>query len=92
MLFLGIADFIVALLLVRNFYNVSIPSAVIFFFAAYLIIKALLFIADIGSMMDLGAGILLILSVFFAVPLPLLFIFAFLIGLKGVLSVLGGFH
>jgi len=92
MLFLGIFDFIVALLLIRDFYNISAPNAVIFFFAAYLIIKALLFIADIGSMMDLGAGILLILSVFYAVPSSFLFIFAFLLGLKGILSMLTGFH
>lgn len=92
MLLLGITDLISALLLVRGFYEVAIPTAVVLFFAAYLIIKALLFIADIGSMMDLGAGILLILSVFYAVPSSFLFIFAFLLGLKGILSMLTGFH
>ncbi|MDP1538828.1 MAG: hypothetical protein Q8M00_02235 [bacterium] len=89
---MGITDLIAALLLIRGFYDVTISNAAIFFFAAYLIIKALLFIADIGSIMDLGAGILLVLSVFYAVPLPFLFIFAFLVGSKGILTMLAGFH
>jgi len=92
MLLLGITDLISALLLVRGFYEVAIPTAVVLFFAAYLIIKALLFIADIGSIMDIVAGILLVLSLFYSMPQSFLFIFAFLVGLKGILSVLAAFH
>ena len=90
MLLLGVADLIAALLLMRGFYNVPIPNIVIFIFAIYLFIKALIFIADIGSMMDIGAGILLVLSIAVQIPIYVLLAFAFLLGLKGVLTVFAG--
>ena len=90
MLILGIADLISALLLTRGFYNVSIPSAVIFFFAIYLFIKAIFFIADVGSWMDIIAGFLLVLSISYSLPTFLLLGFAILVGLKGAMSLLAG--
>lgn len=90
MLILGIADLISALLLVRGFYNVPIPNAVIFFFAVYLLIKAIIFIADVGSWMDIIAGLLLVLSISYSPPTFLLFGFAALVGLKGGMSLMAG--
>lgn len=92
MLLLGAADLIAALLLVRGFYNILVPNAVIFFFAAYLFIKALIFIADIGSWMDIIAGLLLVLSISNTIPVFLLLGFAALVGLKGAMSILGSVH
>lgn len=90
MLILGILDSLAALLLVRGFYSVSIPEAIIFLFALYLFGKALIFIADIGSWMDIGAGLLLILSLSHPLPQIILLIFAGLLGLKGAMSIIGG--
>ena len=90
MLLLGLADIIAGSLLIRGIYNISVPQVLVMVFAGYLIMKGLLFIADIGSMMDLGAGILLILTLFINLPILLLIIFAALVGLKGLMSLFGG--
>jgi hypothetical protein len=45
-----------------------------------------LFLADIGSLFDIAGGILLILSLSMALPPLLLFVFAGLVGFKGILS------
>lgn len=90
MLLLGIADIIAGSLLIRGIYNIPVPQFIVIVFASYLIIKGLLFIADIGSLMDLGAGILLILTLFFNFPILILIIFAALIAIKGVMSLFAG--
>ena len=90
MLLLGIADIIAGSLLIRGIYNIPVPQILVMVFAGYLIIKGLLFITDIGSAMDLVAGILLILTVFLNIPTLILIIFASLLGIKGVMSFFGG--
>jgi len=90
MLLLGIADIIAGSLLIREFYNLPVPQVIVIIFAGYLIMKGLLFIADIGSLMDLIAGILLILTIFFNFPIFILIIFAALIAIKGVMSLFTG--
>jgi hypothetical protein len=90
MLLLGIADIIAGALLIRGIYNISVPQMLVMVFAGYLIMKGILFISDIGSLMDLGAGILLILTLFFNFPILILIIFASLLGIKGVMSLFGG--
>jgi hypothetical protein len=89
MFLLGIADLISASLLVRGFYNLPIPETLIYVFAGYLIIKGVIFIVDIGSIMDIGGGILLILSLHLSLPLPIYIFFAILIAFKGTLTVFG---
>ena len=49
MLLLGIADIIAGSLLIRGLYNIPVPSVMIIIFAGYLIMKGILFIADIES-------------------------------------------
>ncbi|OGZ22985.1 MAG: hypothetical protein A3A08_00395 [Candidatus Nealsonbacteria bacterium RIFCSPLOWO2_01_FULL_41_9] len=90
MLLLGIADIIAGSLLIREFYNLPVPQVIVIIFAGYLIMKGLLFIADIGSLMDLIAGILLILTIFFNFPIFILIVFAALIAIKGVMSLFTG--
>ena len=92
MLFLGIFDIFSVVLLMRGFYNIPVPNELVIFFAAYLILKGLIFICDIGSMMDVAAGILLILTLFISLHISILLIFATLIGLKGVLTLFSGIH
>ena len=87
---LGTADMIAALLLIRGFYSFFIPEVIIYVFAAYLFIKALIFLADIGSIMDIGAGILLVASVSASLPQMLLLIFATFLGIKGLLTLFSG--
>ncbi|MEK9135190.1 MAG: hypothetical protein AAB451_02725 [Patescibacteria group bacterium] len=90
MLFLGIADIIAGSLLIRGFYNIPVPSVAVVIFAGYLIMKGIVFISDIGSLIDLVAGVLLILTLFFNFPIMILIIFAALIALKGVMSLFSG--
>ncbi len=84
--FLGILDILAAGLLVGAAYNLAIPTGLVIGFAVYLFLKALLFLLDIGSFFDVVAGILLILSLSLALPQILLFVFAALVGFKGILS------
>ncbi|MDD5145146.1 MAG: hypothetical protein PHW72_03435 [Candidatus Pacebacteria bacterium] len=90
MLILGILDTVSALLLIRNLYELPflIPNGVIIGLAAYLSLKAIIFIADVGSLIDLVGGILLIISLFYPIHFSITIIFAVLIGLKGILTML----
>lgn len=90
MFILGVADLLAALILVRGFYHFSLPAVIVYAFAGYLIVKGLIFLKDIGSLIDIGGGILLILSVSASLPLPLLLVFTLLIGLKGALTIMAG--
>lgn len=92
MLILGIADLLSALLLIRGIYHVAVPGALVFVFALYLLIKAIMFISDIGSWMDIVAGLLLVLSLTYSMPTFILLAFAVLIGLKGAMSLFAGIH
>ncbi len=76
-----------ALLLVRGFYGIPIPDLAVFVFAGYLFSKALIFLIDFGSLVDIITGILLILTVTTGMPQPILIIFAGLIGIKAVMSI-----
>lgn len=83
---LGILDILVAALLVGAAYQVALPIGMVIAFAAYLFLKALMFLMDIGSFFDIVAGIALILSLFITLPPLVLFILAGLVGLKGIMS------
>lgn len=85
-LFLGLLDLISAGLLAGTAYHLTLPQGLIIGFACYLILKSILFLMDIGSLFDIVGGILLILSLFIALPAPLLFLSAALVGFKGVMT------
>ena len=81
---LGLGDIFAAIILFASITNP--PLIIIIFTAGYLLIKAFLFLFDIGTAMDIAAGLLLIISLFVNLhPLPLC-IFSILIGIKGILS------
>jgi len=88
---LGILDIISAILLVLVIFHISLNQKLVLFFAFYLIIKALVFLLsshDLASIIDLAGGTLLILSLFFILPITLLLIVAVLLLQKGIFSLL----
>jgi hypothetical protein len=87
---LGIADIIAGSLLIRELYSIPVPQVIVVIFAIYLIMKGILFITDIGSLMDLVAGVLLVLTLFLNFPIFILIIFAALLAIKGVMSLFTG--
>lgn len=88
MFLLGLADIASALLLIRGVYQWNIPSEIVTIFAAYLIIKAVIFIFDITSLIDLVAGALLLVSVSSNIPEFILYGFAIFVGFKGAMTLM----
>ena len=86
MFFLGLADIVSALLLLAQPFNFHVSKIIVIVFVAYLFLKAMLFLRDIGSVLDIVAVILLVLSLFYVLPPLLLFIVAGLLGFKGLLT------
>ncbi|OGZ24139.1 MAG: hypothetical protein A2896_02390 [Candidatus Nealsonbacteria bacterium RIFCSPLOWO2_01_FULL_43_32] len=84
--FLGIFDLLAAGLLVGAGYELAMPQGLVITLAVYLLLKALLFLADIGSLFDVIGGILLILSLSMTLPPLVFFVAAVLVGLKGMMS------
>ena len=84
--FLGILDILAAGILVAVAYDLAIAQGLIIAFAVYLFLKAIIFLKDIGSLFDVIAAILLVLSFFTAVPQIVFFVFEGLVGLKGLMS------
>lgn len=83
---LGLLDLAAAAVLVSRFYDILIPKGVVIALAVYLLIKAVIFLADIGSFFDIVAAIVLLLSLSMVLPPFVLFAAAGLVGLKGVMS------
>ena len=83
---LGILDIIVTVMLLAVVFNLDVPLGMIIFMSVCLFCKAFRFLFDIGSLFDIGAGALLILSIFTTPPSVILLIFAALLGLKGIMS------
>jgi len=83
---LGVFDLLAAGLLVGAGYHLAMPTGLVIVVAVYLFLKALIFLMDVGSLLDVAAGVLLILSLFIGLPPLVYFIIAGLIGLKGILS------
>ena len=84
--FLGFLDLLAAGLLVGAGYHLPMPQGLVIGLAVYLLLKALLFLADIGSLFDVAGGILLILSLSMVLPPLVFYIVAGLVGLKGLMS------
>jgi len=83
---LGALDLLAAGLLTGTAYKLALPHGLIIGIAAYLLLKSLIFLMDIGSFFDLVGGVLLILSLFRTLPPIVFFIAAGLVGLKGIMS------
>lgn len=84
----GFGDIIAGFLFLAGFYHIEIPRGMMMAFGSYLIFKGLIFIANFFSLIDIGAGVLLVSGWIFAVhPFALIGIALFL-GLKGMASLL----
>lgn len=83
---LGLIDIFATFLLLAIAYNIDVPSKIIIPVAVCLFLKALICLMDIGSMFDIGTGVLLILSLSMTFHPAILFIAAILIGSKGIMS------
>lgn len=83
---LGLLDLFVAFLLLSVITGIDFPKGVIILFSAILLVKAIPFLPDIGSIFDLMAAVLLILAFFITVPQAILIIAIILLGIKGLMS------
>jgi len=83
---LGILDLLAAsfLLAIASGIEVSLEASIII--PVFLFAKACIALGDIGGWMDLFALALIILSIFFNLPVEILYISAILIGFKGLSS------
>lgn len=82
----GFADIISSLLFVAGLYNIDLPRGMMIALGVYLILKGLVFFMNFFSLIDIGAGVLLISGWIFTVhPFILIGIAAFL-GIKGLVS------
>lgn len=80
--FLGIIDIVAAVLLLSK--GIHPPFLIVV--AIFLFAKAFICLTDIGSLIDIGAAILLILNILTVPPPLLLLIMAILLGIKGLMS------
>lgn len=83
---LGVVDILAAVLLLSFAFGIEVPDVMLIVIPAFLLLKASIYIFDIGSITDIGVVILIVLSFFIILPLWLLFLGAILIGIKGIMS------
>jgi hypothetical protein len=83
---MGLLDMNAAILLCAIAWNVEVPLGVAIAIAALMLIKACFYLKDIGSLEDIVVVALIILSFFLAIPAPILFMAAALVGFKGLCS------
>ena len=84
---LGLIDILAAANLGLIIFSVSIKILAIIL-GSYLIVKGLIFLRSFASFIDLFAGILMIASLYFSIPQPVLLIAGFLMLQKGIFSFL----
>lgn len=86
---LGFIDFIVAIIILCLIFGLTIPSVILWVAAIIMFVKGIfIFWGDIASGFDWLAGIILIVSIFYNVPVILLIIAGFLILQKGFFSII----
>lgn len=88
---MGILDLLCALVLILLGISVSLPWTVVFIAGVYLLLKVLIFIFsfNLASAFDLLGALCLLFSLMFIIPNVLFFVAAFLVGQKGIFSLLG---
>lgn len=91
--FLGIADLFSALILTGLSFGLEIPVQLVVIAGIYLIskgaffgLKDFVFHLDFLSLMDILAGVFILATFFLDLPQLLLLILAFLVGAKGLMS------
>ncbi|MDD2753811.1 MAG: hypothetical protein PHT44_04355 [Candidatus Portnoybacteria bacterium] len=84
--FLGLLDIHATILLLALALSVKIPVVVLAATILLLFAKACISITDIGALQDIAVIIILLVSIFTAVPAAFLCIAAVIIGIKGLSS------
>jgi hypothetical protein len=84
--FLGIIDILAAVLLLSFILGIEVPAFLLVIIPVALLLKASIYVFDIGSLTDFGIAILILLSFFWVLPVWLLLIGAVLIAIKGLMS------
>lgn len=87
---LGLADIFAGILLLAKAFGITLPLGAVVFFAIYLVGKGLFFVVlsfDVGSMVDVLAGLLLGSTIFFEPSQTILGIAAFFLLIKGFASI-----
>jgi hypothetical protein len=82
--FFGIADLLTAIIIVLLQFSI-VSWNIAFIFAAYVIVKGLIFRDSIASYLDIGCGIYMIMM-FFGLKIFLAYIVALYLAQKGVVS------
>ena len=83
---LGLADIIAAVFLASVAFGIQIPAVFLVVVSSILLMKASIYIADIGSVTDVIIAILLISNFFIILPWWILVPGALVIGNKGIMS------
>lgn len=83
---LGLIDIFAAVLLLSIAFGIVIPASILIIIPSFLLVKASIYIADIGSITDVVIAILVVLSFFMILPFWILFAGAILMGIKGLMS------
>jgi hypothetical protein len=82
----GLLDLIATAILLGTPYGMPAAKVLVIGLAVYLILKAIIFFADIGSVFDVIGGVVLILSLNMVLPDFIFYIAAALVGFKGIMS------
>ncbi len=86
LLVMGLADVNAMIMLAAAGFGTHAPIHIIIFTVVCSLAKALISIRDIGSIIDFGVVLLLMLSIVIPIPAWILFIWAFFVGVKGIRS------
>jgi len=86
----GVLDLIAAVIFGLSYYFHFIPRTMIFVIAGYLIVKGAIFLfsKDIASVIDIGCGLIILLSVFLNISHLVFIITLIFLAQKGLFSLL----
>lgn len=84
--FLGLIDIHATILLLALALSVKIPTSILVVTMGLLFAKACISITDIGGLTDIAVIIILLISIFTAIPVGVLYVMAAIIGFKGLSS------
>jgi len=85
MLLLGLIDIIIAIVAVLLSFGIHL-NALAYIAGAYLVLKGMLFLKSFASVIDMVAGILLLLGILFAFPPWVFWVIAAYLVQKGIFS------
>ncbi len=85
---LGFVDIFAGLMFTASFYEVDIPRGFMITVGVVLMLKGVIFLANVFSWIDLAAGVLLAFGLVFSLPSFIPLGLAVFLGVKGLISLL----